>query len=167
MGSPGKNFQRSFKMANFNQDFNQDSNVWPIWTEETAILRRADGKTQCQICGKEFTLLSSGKRHYKNTHEAISHECILCHKTLKNDSAYVLHLKKNHDVTKKQIEEAKVIKMQEQDYLLVISEKNVLCVTSAGCNSKFTLISSAKRHYAKQGPNHQRKKASSNPDDEQ
>ena len=82
-------------MANFNQDFNQDSNVWPIWTgkniiesssslkfsrqidvniageatkvvilmdlfqrafisfsEETAILRRADGKTQCQICGK-------------------------------------------------------------------------------------------------------------------
>ena len=79
-----------------------------------------------EIYFREFTLLSSGKRHYKNTHEAISHECILCHKTLKNDSAYVLHLKKNHDVTKKQIEEAKVIKMQEQDYLLVISEKNVV-----------------------------------------
>ena len=53
-------------------------------------------------------------------------ECIFCQKKVKNEPAYVAHLKKFHDVTKKQVEEAKKIEMVGQDYLLVISEKNVV-----------------------------------------
>jgi hypothetical protein len=155
-------------MANSNQDSQVGTNAPPlIWTEETAILRRADGKTQCQICGREFTTLPNGKRHYRTSHmEVTPFECIFCRKMVKNDAVYGTHLKTKHDVTKKQVKDAQKIEMDGQDdYLLVISEKNVLCVTSAGCNAKFTTIPSAKRHYNTKGPNHQGK--NSNPDNEQ
>ena len=58
--------------------------------------------------------------------EAAPIECIFCRKMLKNEAASVVHLKKIHDVTKKQVEEAKKIEMDGEDYLLVISEKNVV-----------------------------------------
>ena len=74
-----------------------------------------------------FTALASGKRHYRTQHmEATPIECIFCRKMLKNEAASVVHLKKIHDVTKKQVEEAKKIEMDGEDYLLVISEKNVV-----------------------------------------
>ena len=45
---------------------------------------------------------------------------------VKNDAAYVLHLKKIHDVTKKHIDAARKIEMSGEDFLLVISEKIVV-----------------------------------------
>ena len=76
---------------------------------------------------REFSALTSGKRHYRNLHmETIPFKCICCDQMVKNDAAYVLHLKKIHDVTKKQIDAARKIEMDGKDFLLVISEKIVV-----------------------------------------
>ena len=76
---------------------------------------------------REFSNLASGKRHYRNLHmETIPFKCICCDQMVKNDAAYVLHLKKIHDVTKKQIDAARKIEMDGKDFLLVISEKIVV-----------------------------------------
>merc|ERR1711953_833035 len=162
----GESIATSFsKMANSNQDFPADSQVpgseMP-WTEQNAILRGPNGKAQCQICGREFSILTSGKRHYRNLHmETIPFKCICCDQMVKNDAAHVLHLKKIHDVhvTKKQIDAARKIEMDGGDFLLEISEKMVICITIAGCNAKFTHIASAKRHYKNLGVNHKGKKS--------
>ena len=59
--------------------------------------------------------------------EVTPFECIFCRKMVKSDAAYGAHLKKNHDVTIKQVKDAQKIEMDGQDdYLLVISEKNVV-----------------------------------------
>ena len=71
--------------------------------------------------------LANGKRHYRTLHmETIPFKCICCDQMVKNDAAYVLHLKKIHDVTKKQIDAARKIEMDGKDFLLVISEKIVV-----------------------------------------
>ena len=78
---------------------------------------------------REFSALASGKRHYRNLHmETIPFKCICCDQMFKNDVAYVLHLKKIHDVTvtKKQIDAARKIEMDGGDFLLEISEKMVV-----------------------------------------
>ena len=58
--------------------------------------------------------------------ETIPFKCICCDQMVKNDAAYVLHLKKIHDVTKKHIDAARKIEMSGEDFLLVISEKIVV-----------------------------------------
>ena len=58
-----------------------------------------------------------------------------------------MHLKTVHSVTKKEIKHAQRIPMNGLDFLLVLAQDNVMCFTSAGCNTKLSCLSSAKRHY--------------------
>ena len=83
---------------------------------------------------REFSSLPNGKRHYRTLHmETIPFKCICCDQMVKNDAAYVLHLKKIHDVTKKQIDAARKIEMDGEDFLLVISEKIVVIFKKINC----------------------------------
>ena len=58
-----------------------------------------------------------------------------------------MHLKTVHSVTKKEIKHAQRIPMNGLDFLLVLAQDNVMCFTAAGCNTKLSCLSSAKRHY--------------------
>lgn len=52
-----------------------------------------------------------------------------------------------HSVTKQQIKNAQKIQMNETNFLLVLAKDNVMCFTAAGCNTKFSSVGNAKRHY--------------------
>ena len=57
------------------------------------------------------------------------------------------HLQKVHSVTKQQIKNAQKIQMSGTNFLLVLAKDNVMCFTAAGCNTKFSSVGNAKRHY--------------------
>ena len=96
-----------------------------------AIVRQADSDKQAVClfpgCGKEFASIRNGKRHFRTTHQIMEPKsCIICQKQFKNDDVMTNHLKKDHQVTKKEVAEAKKIGMAKQDFLLVIGQKNVV-----------------------------------------
>ena len=90
-----------------------------------------DGKTKCLICHREFAANSTAKanarRHYRNVHSNMAPSpCIICKTVFKNEEKYHAHLKKDHNVSIKQVKEAKTIQLTSQDFLMEISPKHVV-----------------------------------------
>ena len=84
---------------------------------------------KCPACGKEFSSVGNMKRHYKNDHAVMEPTpCTICKMEFRNESAYDTHLKKVHEVTRREINAAKRLPMDNQDFLLAISDKCVVCI---------------------------------------
>ena len=97
---------------------------------KTKIPEPADkNNPQCPECGKEFSSVGNMKRHYKNDHAVMPPTpCTICKQEFRNEAAYDAHLKKVHEVTRREINAAKRIPMDNQDFLLAISDKCVVCI---------------------------------------
>ena len=70
-----------------------------------------------------------------------------CGLEFRNPTSLDLHLKNVHQVTKQQIKHAQRIQMSEFNFLLVLAKDNVMCFTMDGCNTKYSNVGNARRHY--------------------
>ena len=82
-----------------------------------------DAKAGCQICGREFSSLNNGKRHFRAVHSEIGtndRQCMICFQTFDVSPVddFDRHLRETHGVTQRQIFRAKRIKMKNDGLLL-------------------------------------------------
>ena len=82
-----------------------------------------DAKAGCQICGREFSSLNNGKRHFRAVHSEIGtndQQCMICFQTFDISPVddFDRHLRETHGVTQRQIFRAKRIKMKNDGLLL-------------------------------------------------
>jgi hypothetical protein len=68
--------------------------------EPLGLAQLEDGKATCLACGRTFSSIYSGKRHYATAHQSMPRStCKICKKTAKNDLAMKKHLKRFHGIT--------------------------------------------------------------------
>ena len=119
--------EKEIKRENYSEIIGEAGSGVPYWTIQTAIAMMPDQKVQCQICKKIYTDKSNAQRHYRNDHMTMDPTpCVLCKTEFKNNEKYNFHLKKIHNVSMKQVKEAKTIQMNGQDFLLAISPDQVV-----------------------------------------
>lgn len=114
-----------------------------------------DAKAGCQICGREFSSLNNGKRHFRAVHSEIGtndRQCMICFQTFDVSPVddFDRHLRETHGVTQRQIFRAKRIKMKN-DGLLLDCRHTVICLKMNDdgivCGAKFPSVRNARRHY--------------------
>merc|ERR1711862_563242 len=73
------------------------------------LISTGDGKVQCVPCGKILSHYTSARRHYINTHTNLSESatCHLCMRTYKNSQTMKSHMKRDHGISQKMINEQK------------------------------------------------------------
>ena len=82
----------------------------------------------------------------------------MCGLEFKNPTSLDVHLKSVHSVPTQQIKHAQRIQMSETNFLLVLAKDNVMCFTADGCNTKYSNMGNARRHYkTKHGETNQTK----------
>ena len=88
----------------------QPNNLWqPYFSADDflgdyLISLGGDGKVQCAPCGKVLSHYTSARRHYINTHlPSESATCHLCSRTYKNSQTMKAHMKRDHGVSQRMI----------------------------------------------------------------
>ena len=87
----------------------QPNNLWqPCFSADEILgdflISIGDGKVQCAPCGKVLSHYTSARRHYINTHlPSQSATCHLCLKSYKNTQTMKAHMKRDHGISQKMI----------------------------------------------------------------
>ena len=126
---PMKKFKK--EKSEMSSSFGGSNTPVPIKAPPTTPIPEPADKNHpnCPACGKEFSSVGNMKRHYKNDHAVMPPTpCTICKQEFRNEAAYDTHLKKVHEVTRREINAAKRMPMDNQDFLLEISAKCVVCI---------------------------------------
>ena len=120
----------------------------PFFILDNGVSHLPDGKRViCNSCGKTFSNVYNGIRHYKQHLEQIPTECIICNQQFKTKISCDKHLKNDHKLkcTTNDLNASKFKMISEAGGLYVFENtKEVLCSI---CSKGFSNIYNGIRHF--------------------